>query len=337
MNLKSSLFKWIPYFCFSVLFFFFGSANASTAYTIDGYNDSTGLQTLYSIDTNTGAVTAIGYTGQRISDIAWDRTSGRLYGAVKSRSSRGVNGLVTINTNTGVATFVNTWKNSAGGDESYRVTQIDIDSNGNMYGSDKGGRLIQINASNAVVASALYHTVIAEDNSTANVGLGRFNLSFDNSDNLWRNIGQSKQYVSTDLANNMTSPISATPNSNGFGYAYDGGVELEKIEMGYDINGTIFQLEVDGRHGSFDLSTGLFWILNGETIYKFNMVTGEIVGTLRLIEANVADSFSVNQGIRGLAFVPVPLPAAMWIFGSALLGLFGFTRNRDEIFGDCVE
>jgi len=329
MHLNNSIYKIVSIFCFSLLL---NSANASIAYTIDGYNDLTGVQTLYSINTATGSVTAIGNTGYRISDIAWDRTKGKLYGAVKSRRfGDGYDGLVTINTSTGAVTEIGSWKDSSGNLSNHLVTQIDIDSTGKMYGSNKGGKLIEINSSTSVVSSA-YHTVTATDGTTANVGLGRWGLSFDNSDMLWRNIGQTNQYVTSDIASNITTAISAIPNSNGFGYTFSGGVDLEKIILELEFNGLPFQFEVEGRHGSFDLSTGLFWVLNGETIFKYDMATGSIVDFLALTNVSVVENpFSVNQGIRGLAFAPVPVPATIWLFGSAIFGLARYSRNRSQI------
>jgi hypothetical protein len=37
------------------------------------------------------------------------------------------------------------------------------------------------------------------------------------------------------------------------------------------------------------------------------------------------------EGIATLAPVPVPVPAAMWLFGSGLLGLFGVAKRRNRV------
>ena len=39
--------------------------------------------------------------------------------------------------------------------------------------------------------------------------------------------------------------------------------------------------------------------------------------------------FSKNQNFKGTAFTSVPVPAAVWLFGSGLLGLTGIARKRN--------
>lgn len=298
------------------------TSSAGLLYATDGYNENTHIQTLYSIDSSTGDVAAIGSTGYRVSDIAWDRTSNTLYGAVKTRSGRGFDGLVTLNTNTGAGTEVGRWINTDNAPFfSPNATQIDIDSNGNMYGSNKSGQLLDINSSTAGV-SITSLTIQASNGADAYVPLGRDGFSFDSSDKLWRNIAQTNQYFS-----GIPPQITADPKASGSGFDFSGGVDFELITV--DLNGFLLPF-TSGRHGTFDLSTGLYWVLYANTIYKYDTSTGDIVESLDLIGAPaLPGSFTTHfQGIRSLAFAPVPVPAAVWLFGSGLIGLISFSKRQ---------
>jgi hypothetical protein len=89
--------------------------------------------TLFTIDTSTGAATAVGPIGFSITGLAFDPTTGILYGGTSRGSA--VAGLVTIDVNTGAGTFVGSY-NAGNPDTRPPETMADItfDSTGNLFG-----------------------------------------------------------------------------------------------------------------------------------------------------------------------------------------------------------
>lgn len=73
-----------------------------------------------------------------------------------------------------------------------------------------------------------------------------------------------------------------------------------------------------------DLVNGLWtadqnWIISGATFASLGMN----VGAYTVSDILNGESISVQIGVS-----PVPVPAAAWLFGSALLGFFGFSRKK---------
>jgi len=66
------------------------------------------ISTLVQIDVTTGAVTVIGSVGHAVNGLAWDATTGTLYGSARADA-----GLLTINTTTGAGSLVAGGFNSA--------------------------------------------------------------------------------------------------------------------------------------------------------------------------------------------------------------------------------
>lgn len=291
------------------------NANAGIIYATDGGSDS---RTLYKIDSHSGEVTTIGSIGYSVADIGWDRTTNTLYGVTKTRNRRDdlFEGLISINTKTGTGTEI--------GRSSPRITQVDIDSKGNMYGSD-GFTIYRINKTTGIATEEHPVTVnidLGGDNTfQTNASLGKYGLSFDNSDLLWTTLGvENNRFGSTDMETGISS-ITANlipPKPN---ITYTGGITLEGDSI------------YIGRHGTFNPETNLYWVLLNNTITKYDMSTGNIMGTLDLVNAPPAipNPFQANQGIRSLAFAsPVPLPAAFWLFSSALAGILGFSNRNSR-------
>lgn len=148
-----------------------------------------------------------------------------------------------------------------------------------------------------------------------NASLGKYGLAFDNADQLWTNLGNNpSQFGSTDMETGV-STITATHDGN---VVYSGGITL----AGNSSN--------TGRHGTFDPETNLYWALVNDTISKYDMTTGAVIDTLALVDA---PAFPIgpqaSQGLRSLAFAsPVPVPPAVWLFGSGLIGLVSFSKRH---------
>lgn len=295
---------------FPVLILFSINVNAVTLYATDGGSHD---RTLYSIDTTSGQVTRIGSIGYGVSDIGWDKTSNTLYGVTKSRQDGFFEGLIKINTQTGVGTEIGT-----GGAE--RLLQIDIDSKGNIYGSD-GNTIYSINSSTGVFTDA--HPLVVQREFAPgfvfpiNASLGKYGMAFDSEDKLWTSLGNlPSTFGSTDLETG-DSTISARYEGNSL--IYSGGIDLQ---------GSFFSV---GRHGTFDQQTDLYWALLDGVITKYDMTDGSVVETLALVGAPDTPLFSQPfQNIRSLAFAsPVPVPATVWLLASGLIGLFGMSNRKN--------
>lgn len=297
-------------------------AMASTLYASDrkGNNGTPGVESaLYSIDTTTGVVTTIGSIGHSVSDLAWNRQTGQLYGStIPSRHSPfpGHTGIITIDTTTGAGTIVGETRDLSG--NLINVLQIDIDSNGNMYGSPKSGNtgLLKIDSSNGNILSQTKTIVQAEFNGSTfpfEVSVGQNGLAFDSLDNLWRdrdpgNSGNTTiNLVSTDITTGTNTPEITIDLSSG-SLVYSGGTELE---------GAV------GVHGTIELDTDTYWAVLDNKITIHNLTTGELLNSFDLINA----PFS-QRGLHALAFAnPVPVPATVWLFLSGLLGLVRLNRK----------
>lgn len=137
-NNKYHLIKTVLNLFFTLFSIFAINANAGVLYATDGGSD---FRTLYTINTASGSVTTIGSIGYSVSDIGWDKTTNTLYGVTRTRHGGSFEGLITINTQTGVGTEI--------GGTGSRILQMDIDSNGNIYGSE-GGTIYHINKSTGI-------------------------------------------------------------------------------------------------------------------------------------------------------------------------------------------
>ena len=82
-----------------------------------------GHSILYTVDTTTGAATAVGDTGFNLRGLAYNSLTGRAYGSLAARESGG--GFYEINLSTGAATLI-------GGTENF--SNMDFDASGNLFG-----------------------------------------------------------------------------------------------------------------------------------------------------------------------------------------------------------
>lgn len=71
---------------------------------------------------------------------------------------------------------------------------------------------------------------------------------------------------------------------------------------------------------TYALAPNRAWILNFATGNQFQDVYG--------IPANYLRSWAVHDGDVGVAVSAVPAPAAIWLFGSGLVGLMGIARKK---------
>jgi len=104
----------------------------------------------------------------------------------------------------------------------------------------------------------------------------------------------------------------------------------------HDVNMSSFKLGPTNVTGQFDWGStintpfSLQWDVTGNNNGGFTMTTVDnngdgIPGTPMLSGPFVGKSFAID----GIAS-PVPLPAAIWLFGTGLAGLFGMTVSRQR-------
>ena len=151
-------------------------------------NGDSGKSTMVQLNISDGTQTeSIGDVGYLVNGMAWDATTKTLY-ASTSINDADFNGLITIDEVTGVGTPVAAstadWGQAAG----YSVSNITIDSDGNIYGwADNTDELVTIDRDTGEA------TVLAAGVAAADLG-----LSFDRIDSLFLINGTGELYVFAD-------------------------------------------------------------------------------------------------------------------------------------------
>lgn len=103
---------------------------------------------------------------------------------------------------------------------------------------------------------------------------------------------------------------------------------------------------IDTTFGACDGSTGSAYDINchwsgtpnpgsnsSSTVYTLSSSDDNVDGTLGIPMAPGGPfaAFNANFNVKGIELTPVPVPAAVWLFGSGLLGLVGVARRRKTV------
>jgi hypothetical protein len=135
--------------------------------------------------------------------------------------------------------------------------------------------------------------------------------------------GQTHKNVSIDYAlgtdwtiNSATFWIKAVDDWNDL-QSPDEQARVTKIE---DIDGNYGETEIDGYGWYFGLDV-LDYLLNSHTT-PFTATINAQKGDFRYQNAKIDIDYTVNPPSQ------VPVPAAIWLFGSAMVGLAGFSRRK---------
>jgi hypothetical protein len=126
---------------------------------------SNSVSDLYEVDPFSGTMTSIGPIGFAVTGLAFDPTSGILYGATSNNSSPHPRSLITIDPASGAGTYVGTL------DGSQPFPDIDFDSTGQLYGSYGGSghpiyRITKTTATKTLVGATGLNNGIGIDRST---------------------------------------------------------------------------------------------------------------------------------------------------------------------------
>jgi hypothetical protein len=200
------------------------------------------------------------------------------------------------------------------------MTDIAFDPNGNLYGITFTG-LYSINRTTAAA------TFIG------NTGISSNSLVFDSSGNLYT--------ANNSLYSINTTTGSASRIGNG-GAAYNSSGDLAFIggelflSSGSGGVDSLVKINTSNGAGTVVGSTGFSAVYGLATDNNVNLygVAGTTVLSINALTGSGAAL--VNYGGKGLisangsayATEAVPIPAAMWLFGSGLLGLIGIARKK---------
>ena len=245
---------------------------------------------LVEIDPDTGAlVRTIGPVGHIVNGLAWDRTTGTLYGSAAVHGT--YNGLLEISLDTGAGTPIgvhgwglgDTWGPD---DDAAAVTNIAVNSSGQMYGwwDPNQDDLVAIDKSTGVA------TWVGES------GVGTFanGLAFDSSDTLYMVNGDGDYYT--------VDPTTGTASEAG-------------------------DLEEFAHHGVFDLSTDLYYGIGGDYPWEASRLL--VVADLAKKKTKARHGEDAPDYLHTLAFVDaIPEPGSLCLLAMGGSGLVALWRRR---------
>lgn len=88
-----------------------------------------------------------------------------------------------------------------------------------------------------------------------------------------------------------------------------------------DVNGTLFSKSDDNNYGA---GTGAFLTFNAGTLADFDFTSATFNSSFLAFD----DFDSMYGEWTTVSLTAVPVPAAVWLFGSGLLGLVGIARRK---------
>jgi hypothetical protein len=139
-----------------------------------------------------------------------------------------------------------------------------------------------------------------------------FGIIFDNDENTGQTVNLHTTEFSIGPANNFIELMGDTYAAAGLNYDYGDPYETTRALFGDDADK--------------DVKIGLVGVEDEFTRYNYVLDPGNVI--MWKDEFNYSD----NAPVYGVAIVrdvsPVPLPAAAWLFGSAVIGLMGVARRQ---------
>ena len=244
---------------------------------------------IYTIDTATGIQTTLGNSGfSNVQSLAFSPT-GVLYGTTFSSGGSNMN-LLTIDQTTGAGTVVAPITPASGTNSLNAATGLAFDATGNAYlvGRD-------FNQTGSLYTLNTTTGVVASIGSTNAVQTQDMAIA-PNGTAFAVNIGSAGQPAS--LTTRGVRSLDLTTGDTTFLGQPEGGSTVNLTSMTFTPEGTL-------------------WIGGAGNLYTADTTTG----ALTLQHSGLAT-------YHGLALTPVPVPAAVWLFGSGLVALAGLARRK---------
>jgi|GEM_PF-3134905 len=194
------------------------ATSTATLYGIDGNGQNPDPPNLYTLDSQTGSIlTTIGAVGYYVTGMAFDPTSGILYGTTGGNDPTHSKSLIRINTTTGAGTWLGVIKDS-GNTTRGPMPDISFRSDGTLYGnSANDGKLYTIDLTSCNGGGDT--NCLATKVSDSVFGTSSLGIAFDNSDNLYLFSEDDEAYsrINADTGTLITNPDLSNPSGNGYG------------------------------------------------------------------------------------------------------------------------
>lgn len=216
----------------------------------------------------------------------------------------------------GSAAYYDFFKEGKAKEFGYASWDSDVD---NAFSGMPGG--LTITASNGLTGAS-------------RVGYGVF---FDGP---WRNPAANSAFDDPDVPgtdNGAPGGLGVCSTGDGLGDACDGTSDDnqmpgEHIHMVFDVETNIDSIDLVGNHAEIPDNTFLLFSVNGAAEQSLDIGGGaSILSNFMLNLTNVVTlDYHVRGGeiyMAGMTTSPVPVPAAFWLFGTALFGFIAFSRR----------
>ena len=117
----------------------------------------------------------------------------------------------------------------------------------------------------------------------------------------------------------------------------DNQMQGEFIHMVFDTLVEILTLDITGNHEAVTQGTEFWYSLDGGNNWDMRDIGGQVIGpALDLNVSWITDTldYTIKAGPGGgemylsaMTVSPIPVPAAFWLFGTALVGFISFSRR----------
>jgi len=131
----------------------------------------------------------------------------------------------------------------------------------------------------------------------------------------------------------LTTPTSGSPTDNWCDPASDDNLQInEVLKFVFDATKKVSVVGINGAHKSADGKFVHIWT-NTQGHSLLEVIAGKIslgfnLKELKVFGITVGEKWNTNDNLYVAGINEVPIPAAVWLFGSALLGLTGLRRRK---------